>query len=209
MSSDLSSMESALRQLRPARPDAALLARLEACTDNSWTEPQPATRGLVNQLGRLAPSPLPAALLAALTATLDTVAPPGEPKIISFPSARTATPHHPRRWWGAAAAVALIGGVAALYAPIHHATGPLAAAPHAPNQATLPTRPTGPLIPASFNRGLTEAHDEGVIWPSNDQARRVLKVVYRDRVTLKDASGRTYQVDRPRVEYILVPANAD
>ena len=30
-----------------------------------------------------------------------------------------------------------------------------------------------------------------------------------DLVTLKDAAGRTYQVEQPRVEYILVPAQTD
>ena len=44
---------------------------------------------------------------------------------------------------------------------------------------------------------------------SNQQPQRVLKVVYMDRVTLKDSAGRTYQVEQPRVEYILVPATAD
>jgi hypothetical protein len=28
-------------------------------------------------------------------------------------------------------------------------------------------------------------------------------------VTLKDPSGRTYQVEQPRVEYIFVPAKTD
>jgi hypothetical protein len=34
-------------------------------------------------------------------------------------------------------------------------------------------------------------------------------VVYKDLVTLKDASGRTVQVEQPRVEYMLVPAKTD
>ena len=202
-------MESALRQLHPARLDAALLARLEACANHTWTEQEPATRSLVQQLERLAPAPLPAALLASLEATFGTAALPAEENIVPFPHSRHDAPHHPRAWWSAAAAVALIGAIAALYVPTHHSPATLAASPVLGSQVSPPTRSAGPLTPASFNRGLTEARDEGVIWPSNDQARRVLKVVYMDHVTLKDASGKTYQVDQPRVEYILVPAKAD
>ncbi|MCX6866861.1 MAG: hypothetical protein NTV46_11725, partial [Verrucomicrobia bacterium] len=65
------------------------------------------------------------------------------------------------------------------------------------------------LIPAGITRGLSEARDEGVIWQANDQPHRVLKIIYMDRVTLKDTTGQTYQVDQPRVEYILVPAKTD
>ena len=65
------------------------------------------------------------------------------------------------------------------------------------------------LVPAGFNRGLSEASDEGVVWQANDQPHRVVKVVYIDKVTMKDGNGRTYQMERPRVEYILVPAKID
>jgi hypothetical protein len=65
------------------------------------------------------------------------------------------------------------------------------------------------LVPAGFDRGLSEASDEGVVWQSANRPHRVLKVVYQERVTLKDSAGRTYQVEQPRVEYILVPAKTD
>jgi hypothetical protein len=68
---------------------------------------------------------------------------------------------------------------------------------------------SGELIPAGFNSGLSEAVDQGVIWQPDQQPHRVLKVVYKDCVTLKDANGGTYQVERPRVEYILVPADTN
>ena len=67
----------------------------------------------------------------------------------------------------------------------------------------------GNFIPAGFNRGLSEVHDEGVVWKSNSQPHSVVRVVYKDLVTLKDASGRTVQVEQPRVEYMLVPAKTD
>ena len=65
------------------------------------------------------------------------------------------------------------------------------------------------FAPASFNRGLSEVHDEGVVWKSNNQPHTVVRVVYKDLITIKDANGRTFQVEQPRVEYMLVPAKTD
>lgn len=208
MSVDLSSLETALRQLRPVTLDGALLARLEACADHRWTELSAAEIHFAKQLETRVPGPLPAALLAALETTVSSVGFPGEGNIVRFPSARSSAPLHPRAWWSAAAAVALIGASAAWLVPTRHGAGPLAAAPPA-SHAAVPARTAGQLVPAGFNRGLSEARDEGVIWPTNEQAQRVVKVVYLDRVTLKDGAGKTYQVEQPRVEYILVPAKTD
>jgi hypothetical protein len=80
--------------------------------------------------------------------------------------------------------------------------------------ASVPSAPVtnsanGNFVPAGFNRGLSEVHDEGVVWKSNSQPHSVVRVVYKDLVTLKDANGRTVQVEQPRVEYMLVPAKTD
>ena len=40
------------------------------------------------------------------------------------------------------------------------------------------------------------------VWQADDDTVRILR-------TLKDANGATYQVEQPRVEYILVPAKTD
>jgi len=208
MSVDLLSMEAGLRQLRPVTLDPALLARLEACADHPWAELSAAESHLASKLAKRAPTPLPAALMAALESTVSSVVFPGQEKILRFPNARGFTPHHARVWWSTAAAVALIGASAAWFVPTRHGASALAAAPPA-NHDTLPAHAAGQLIPAKFNRGLAEARDEGIIWPANQQAQRVVKVVYLDRVTLKDGVGKTYQVEQPRVEYILVPAKSD
>ena len=215
MSVDLSSLESTLGHLRPATLDPALLARLDACADRTWTGLSAAECALAKQLEARAPAPLPAALLAALEAIVCSVRFPAVANIVRFPDSRSSalsplepSPPHPRAWWSAAAAVALIGAAAAWWVPTRHAADALAASPPA-RRATLPARPPGQLIPAGFHRGLTEARDEGVIWPTHTQAQRVVRVVYQDRVTLKDSTGKTYQLEQPRVEYILVPANAD
>lgn len=209
MPQETSSLESDLRRLRAAAPDESFLARLEACAENTWTDLTPGEIRFEHRLREITPANLPPALMASLEATLRGIPFPRDEKIVIFPQPSTAAPRPRRAWWGAAAAVALTGAVTALLIPPNPGTGNIAAAPP-PIRVTQPAASNhADLIPAGFRRGISEARDEGVIWQSNNQPHRVLKVVYMERVTLKDPQGRTYQVEQPRVEYILVPAKID
>ena len=211
MASDLSSIENDLRQLRAAALDESLLARLEACVDGSMTRLDPTELEFEQRLRGMTPARLSPEFMATLQASVAAVPfPVVEPKIVHFPvgeSAPSGHVRHQRQWWGAAAAVALFGALAGWLIPGENPPQPVAGS----RTATPEIRPAAPapLVPASFNRGLSEATDEGVIWHSSQQPHRVLKVVYQERATLKDAAGRTYQVEQPRVEYILVPTKTD
>lgn len=208
MSSDPSSLESDLRRLRAAALDESLLARLDACAADHWTELSPAETTFERHLQGIAPAALPASLMASLESTLGKVPFPGEKNIVRFPKHGSTTPAPNRNWWRAAAAVALIGAATALLIPQQVTPGAPPTAKHEVHK-TIPAGSPPELIPAGFKRGLSEARDEGVIWQSNDRPHRVLKVIYQEEATLKDGSGRTYQVRQPRVEYILVPAKND
>jgi hypothetical protein len=207
MPSDPSSVEDDLRQLRAAALDESLLARLEACADGSLVQLDPAEIQFEQRLRAISPAPLSASLVAALEASVTQVPfPAASPKIVRFPgSGKSSAVRHGRVSWAAAAAVALIGAFAGWHFTGGRSAESLAdAAPRAQIARPIPSA----LVPAGFNRDLSEARDEGVVWQSN-QPHRVLKVTYQDRVTLRDAGGRTYQVEQPRVEYILVPAKTD
>lgn len=147
--------------------------------------------------------------MALLESTVRDVPFPKVEKIVRFPNHETPSRRPQRTWWGAAAAVALTGALTALLLPLNRGTEKLAATSSPTPAETRSATTPADLIPASYKRGLSEAHDEGVIWQSNQQPHRVLKVVYVDKATLKDATGRTYQVEQPRVEYILVPTKPD
>lgn len=203
MPADPSSIENDLRQLHAAALDDALLARLEACADGVWTRLSPAELEFEHRLRAIAPAPLPDSLMASLESKLAGVPfQAAAPKIVRFPEAGSRTARRSGGWW-AAAAVALLGALAGSFVPFGSTEKPVAAAP------SVRPAPAAPLVPAGFNRDLRETSDEGVIWHSSKQPHRVLKVVYQERVTLKDAAGRTYEVEQPRVEYILVPAKTD
>lgn len=209
MSFDPNSMEADLRRARPAGLDASLLDRLDACTEGAWTKLTPEETCLEAQLQAIAPAKLPPALMASLESALREVPFPKDETIVRFPLQKPAAIRKHRGWWGAAAAVALTGAVTALLIPTKPKTGNIADTPPANTVITPAPANGGELIPAGINRGLSEASDEGFIWQSNQQPHRVLKFVYKDKGTFKDAYGRTYQVERPRVEYILVPAKTD
>lgn len=204
MTPDQPSLEAALRELQAATLDDALLSRLEAAAAGTLMQLTPAEIRFEELLRGSSPARLSPAFMASLEAIVHKAPFPVDNKILRFPKAAV-RPHRTRPIWGAAAAVALIGAITALMLPVGKS-------PVNPVRQTVLTSPpaTNPnLVPASFNRGLSEVHDEGVIWKSNNQPHTVVRVVYKDQITLKDANGRTFQVEQPRVEYMLVPAKTD
>jgi hypothetical protein len=208
MSLDPPTLESDLRKLRPAQLDESYLARLESCAEGTWKELDPVEIVLEKRLRACTPARLPAGLTASLESVLDGVRFPNDEKIVPFPTQQASSSRGNRGWWGAAASVAITGAITALMMPSGHDSRPVAGT-SPDSRSTRPSIASEKLIPAGFNRGLSEASDEGVIWQSNNRPHNVLKVVYMDRVTLKDANGATVEVEQPTVEYILVPAKTD
>lgn len=209
MSSDPSSIEADLRNLRATALDEAFLERLEACAADTWTQLTPAEIALENRLRAIAPAPLSPALMASLESVVSVVSFPSAENIVRFPAPSSVTPHSNRRWWAAAAAVAVIGAMSALMMPVDRGSSHAPVANHPVSGVSHPSPASDALVPAGFNRDLREARDEGIIWQSNNEAHRVLKVVYMERVTLKAPNGRVYEVERPRVEYIHMPEQSD
>src|SRR5690606_14783208 len=136
---------------------------------------------------------------------------PMDDKIVLFP--KTAPLSKPatksrRPMWAAAAAVALVGAISALMLPANPPAREVARQQPAPAPSRATPSSDSNFRPAGFN---TEAdtEDVGVSWHPSGQPHRVLRLTYRDKVTLKDAEGRTIEVEQPRIEYILVPEKLD
>lgn len=211
MSSDPSNLEDELRTLLAAPLDDALLERLEAAVDGTWTHVTAEEARIENFLRASKPSALDPEFLGRLESVTAGVHFAIDEKVVLFPvgsSSRSQPKKNSHPIWAAAAAVALIGGLSALMVPMAEKKpqANLASAPVPPPSTFSSENPN--FVPASFDRGLKEVHDEGVIWKSNEP-RRVMKVVYKDHITYKDANGRTVEVEQPRVEYLLVPARTD
>ncbi len=209
MKHDPSNLEGELRQLQAAPLDEALLARLATSADGTWTEPTHEEIRFENFLRETAPAKLPADFLASLESITAGTHFSVDEKVILFPNGNAAPKKRKSRpMWAAAAAVALIGAASALLVPTTEMPKTTAQASNR-NSPPVAANAATNFVPASFNRGLSEVHDEGVVWKSNHEAHRVVRVVYTDHVTLKDASGRTVEVEQPRVKYILIPDRTD
>jgi hypothetical protein len=206
MTPDSSTLEAELRDMHAAALDDAFLSRLEAAAEGTLTELNSEEIRFEAFLRQTSPAAIAPDFLAKLENVVSDVAFPVNEKIVLFPKKNHAqkSQKKQRSMWAAAAAVAFIGGATALMIPAkNQLNGNVAKAP-APISQTSPK-----LTPASFNRDLGEVSEEGIIWKANNSPHRLMRVVCKDQVTLKDAHGRTYQVEQPRVEYMLVPAETD
>ncbi len=209
MNLDQESMEAELRELLAAPLDDALLSRLEAAADGTLTVLSPDELRFEARLRGIAPCSLAPDFLASLETIFREVPFPVDDKILLFPKAGAVRAQRSNRpMWSAAAAVALVGAASALLVPMRGPTTNLA------NQSvTPPDRSTsaasGNFAPAGFNRGVSNIHDEGVVWKSNSQPHNLMRVEFVDRITLKDKEGREYQVEQPGIRYMLVPAKTD
>lgn len=213
MKQDHASLEAELRTLQAAMLDDELLLRLEAAADGTQIQLTREELQFEESLRKISPARLSPDFLAQLEAVVHEVPFSVNEKIVLFPKGQQGkqapAARGTRPMWGAAAAVAVIGAVSALMIPAGKA--PQDVARQDSPRTSAPSANTAPanLIPASFNRGVSEVSDQGIVWKSNNQPHSVVRVVYQDRITLKDASGRTYQVEQPKVKYMLVPAKAD
>jgi hypothetical protein len=210
MPDDLATLEADLSDLCPAALDEKLLQRLEACTEGILDQLNLDETRLEEYFRGTRPVRLTPEFLASLEAIVHEVPFAVDEKIVLFPKAANVQVRHGRPLWGAAAAVALIGALSALLLP----TGKTAAvvsgqARPAPDRTVAVASPFPDFAPASFNRGISEIRDEGVVWESKNQPQTRVRVVFMDRITLKDTSGRTIVVEQPRVEYMMLPAQTD
>ncbi len=211
MNHDQPSLEKDLRDLRAATLDEAFLLRLEAAADGNLTQLSREEIRFEEILRKTPPAKLSADFLSQLEAVVHEVPFAVNEKIVLFPKGSQAPATRGNRpMWAAAAAVAVVGAISALMIPTGKAPATIARQNTPPQTAQAPANnTTGNLIPASFNRGVSEVSDEGIVWKENKQPHSVVRVVYKDMITYKDKDGRSVQVEKPRVEYMLVPAKTD
>ncbi|MGA0845443.1 MAG: hypothetical protein ACO3RV_02800 [Luteolibacter sp.] len=220
MREELNHIEDALKKLTPSNLDPALLEQIERSADGSWDYLDPLETSTEHELRAIRPQQLDPAFTRDLLAHVaDLPMPSKDPNIVPFPS--LGHPEKPKqavrqgRWLAAVAAVATMGAVLALWIPSGSSNDLVQdSAAHqtrvnSPNKARASSDAQARLTPAGFSRGLSEARDSGVILNQNQRPHRVLRFVYRERVTLKDNDQRTLLIEQPRVEYLIVPAKTD
>lgn len=210
MPDDLATLEAELGRCCSAALDEELMQRLEACAGGIMEKLNSNEVQFEKILGRSRPAGLDADFLARLEAVVHEIPFAVDEKIVIFPKAAvTHARQDSRPSWSAAAAVAVIGAVSAFFVPTGKAPDAIVRQESTPPPATRLAAPFPNFAPASFNRGVSEVRDEGVVWESRNQPLTRVRVVYMDRIILKDARGRTVVVEQPRVEYMMLPAKTD
>lgn len=208
--------EQQLGNLNPAGLNGDFLARLTAGAEGTLAILSEDETAFGNQLRALRPRTIPASLHASLLETLGDTPFAVDGKIVLFnkPAPGTVAVGKTRTTFrfnlAAAAAVALLGSIAAFMVPAGTAKDQSADIAAAPEPIIAPVSPLPSLVaPAGFQRNLSDTRDEGVVWRGKNQPHRVFRRTYMDKVTMIDADGNPATVERPRVEYVIVPEKID
>jgi len=208
--------EQELSILNPAGLDEDFLSRLTACAEGTHASLSDGEAAFETRLRALRPRVISSALQSSLLEALGDTPFAVDDKIVLFnkPSSGTVATDKKKSAFrfnvAAAAAVALLGSLAAFMVPAKTNQGQTAETGDA-SESVSPPFTTAPsmVAPASFNRNPSETRDEGVIWRGKNQPHRVLRMTYMEKVTVMDAAGNTESVERPRFEYVIIPEKID
>lgn len=113
--------------------------------------------------------------------------------------------------WGAAAAIALMAGVAAVFMTGEPQNNPATADITNPSpkeqSAMIPLEDgaTSKILP-ELSRNITHASNEGITYAGKDEAPfKVLRIEYTEKIVTKDKDGKVVITKKPCVEHILIP----
>ncbi|MCU0795332.1 MAG: hypothetical protein MUF31_05275 [Akkermansiaceae bacterium] len=207
-------LEAELEGLLPQALEADLMERLMGAVGHPAVGREAGLVPVEEQLKRLLPLAPAGPLAGKLIATLERTPFRADDKLLLFPRGSAARPQgsRSRGWMAAAAAVAIAGGISALWlSPEKPIDGPVAQIPPTAGQIAAGPAAASPagFTPAGFGSEVETTRDLGVRWNGDAQPMRVLKVVYTDRIKFTNDKGETFEAEVPRVQYIVAPEELD
>ena len=208
MENDLQELEAQLQGLRPTKLDDALLDRLTGAVAGTLEVTDAGLRPVEAVTSKLEPAILSESLTERLSEVVERVPFPVDEKVVLFPRGSAAVSEKKvsrPKWYAAAAAVAIAGGLSALLVSPSKPVEKLAEAGGAPSVSM----DSGAFVPASFGSGVSGTDDLGVMWSGDRKPMRVVRVVYKDVVRFLNEKGEEIEVEVPRVEYLMVPEKID
>lgn len=237
---ELLDLESQLASLVPSAMPGELVARVESAIDHSLidaaVEMNDAELGdLETHLGQLAPAGLSGDVLSRMVRAMDRWHEfvPVEEKVVPFgaskqPSAdqeQTKQKSANYSMYAAAAAVALLGAVAALVMPQLNQTNTVAIAGEntQPSQDVSSSDDLGNihavdvknaprdawLVPDSLSHKVTNTRDTGILMTRDNVPHRSIRIDYTDQIKVLDEDGREIEITRPGVQYVLIPVQTN
>lgn len=212
MNDDIQKLQADLRGLQPPVLDPAFLDRLEMAVHGELDQLGPELKATEQLLAAQQPAGVPEEFAGQLVAVARKTPFPVGKKVVLFPGESSAKPKSRSRfsWMASAACVALAGALAAFFVN-PAATRPVVASVPSEAGSAVPSKAVerGAFVPASFNSGVSDTSDLGVMWAERSRPLRVVKVTYRDQVKLLNEQGEEVVVEVPRVEFLVVPEKVD
>lgn len=209
-------IEQQLANLNPAGLDGDFLERLTANAEGTYLDISQEEAAFENELRALRPVHVSAVLSASLLETLGDTPFAVDEKIVLFNKpaygAKVARPRGAFRFnLAAAAAVALLGSIAAFMVPAGttEKQGAENVAAPEPVAAQLVAGSTSPVATLGFSPNLGDSRDMGVVWRGKHQPHRIIRRTYLEQDVVEDNEGNSVPVMRPRVEYIIIPEKID
>ena len=158
------------------------------------------------ELERLCPVAMPDGMIARMEAAMDGWSDEAaEEKVLPFPGQEEESAGASRNgFWAAAAAVALLGALAALFVPTDNGT----------NRVANDEGREAAYTPASFSpvgatSNIVAASDEGFVMTRDSVPHRAVRVEYMDQIEFTNDQGQRLQVEVPRVRIVLIPVQVD
>jgi hypothetical protein len=206
-------LEAGLEGMVPTALDERQMERFMTAVGHAPVATDAALVPVEEQLRRMMPLAPTVTLGAQLVEVLERTPFRADEKTVLFPKAPTARPQEKRNrsWLAAAAAVAIAGGISALWlSPDGSVVEPLVQhGPALPPGGMVPTPAAGAFTPASFGSEVQQTRDLGVRWNQEARPMRVLKLVFTDRIQFENGKGEKFEAEVPRVEYIIAPEELD
>jgi hypothetical protein len=185
-----------------SRLEMAMCGRLDADASHAAVE---------RSLHAMAPRSLSDDTFEKLFCLIENVAFPMNAKVVLFPVAhKQSAETQPVRRASfakritAIAAVATLGGLAALWTPV---VGERKIS--STETGVRPNFNQSGVVATNYGSDIETAADEGVIWTEDHQPRRVLRIQYQDRVLVRDQNGVERMLFLPREEVYVVPEKVD
>ena len=238
--SDLMDLEAQLALLVPSAIPRDLIDRVNAevdlpMIDAAMNVDDSELVDLEERLGTLSPSSLSPDVLTRIAEAMDKWHEhvPVEEKVVAFNQLEEAAPKQQIertsklanfRMYSAAAAVALLGALAAVVLPTweNEATPTVATTDSVEsfNNTSLPVQSASRvnisteasnawLVPDSLSHKVTHTSDAGVIMSHDNIPHRSIRIDYVDGIKVLDEDGREIEINRPGVQYMLIPVETN
>jgi len=239
LDAELLELESQLAALVPCTMSAETTLRMEDAMHNALEEKHDEElQDLESHLGQLAPAGISSDMVTRMAQAMDRWHEyvPLEEKLVPFgdrdesasEKIKEFSPSRKSSGYGmfaAAAAVALLGAAAALVIP--HINKPTAGGTVADSGTSIDI-PSAPLDsrnlhsvdvsnapreawlePGSLSHKITNTVDVGVMVTRDNVLHRNIRIEYVDRIKVIDEEGREIEINRPGVQYMLIPVKTN